>query len=165
MKFLRRKVSIFGKAIPISLILLFITAVTALAIFLNIYVASVEITAMSGPDGTLELTSCTIAPGPGTMDTAVLVGQDVTIAASGLANSSVIKCIFKYTPNNGDHLYTYTPPDPLPAGLAAFLSNIPNDTVIAQDVPVSWTITMNFADLQPSQVMDVFEFSLNFADN
>jgi len=162
----RRKIKLFGKSIPVTFLLLVLVTAVAVAVFLNIYISTVNISAMPGPDGDLTLTSCTIkGTAPGTIDTAVLAGQNVTITASGLDNSSDIACVFSYTPNNGDHLYTYTLPDPMPAGLSALTSNIVQDAVFLQGVPLAWTIELDFGDLQPAQIMDEFTFSLNFADN
>lgn len=164
MKLLKKKVfTLFGRAVPVWLILLFAVTVVAAAFLLTLQ-GDVVMQARSGPQGTFTLEECRIDAGAGQIDTCTLAGDQFTVEASGLDDSSIIYTAVVYH-NDGTVLQHFDTslPDPLPAGVSdVTLTNGTRD--IAGGLGFTTYMFIYLADIQPGQLIDSFQFQYEVSE-
>lgn len=162
--FLKRKVRIFGRAVPVSVLLLALTAAVALAVFMNIYTATVTVTVLPGPQGTLELmpSGCEVVLGSGS-GSGVLTGQDLAVTGTGIDNDTTILCTLRYTADTDQYFY-FDPPAPLPAGISEIYTQFPDGEAFNSGAAKQFYVGIRFYDLTAGQVVDPFEIGLQFSE-
>ncbi len=158
----RKKVKLFGRSIPVTVILLVLVTAVALAVFMNIYLGSINISAAGAPDGVLVMDDCQIING-GEVPFCVLSDNTIHVTGNGLQPESEITTSFTYTPTS-DQYFTFTPPDPMPAGLSEIISSLANGSLLSADVPQVFDVVMKFETLQPGEIMPEYNWALQFSE-
>ena len=162
---MKRKVKIFGKSIPLSVLLLVLVVSVAAAVFSALYSATINVTSGSGPTGSLSALECSMLSRAGAMvrviKTCEITGSEITINASGLDDDSGILVHLRYSADT-DQILTFTCPDPLPAGLSSCSADPTTGQSFPAGSPNQINTTLLFYDLTPGQVVEEFVFSLEF---
>ncbi len=101
--FLRKRVTILGRSIPVAGVALAIAVVGVAAAFAFRATVSISVTAMPAPAGTWTAWSCAPAgTGPGQVDSETPSGEaDLALVVSGIDDESRIRCQTNYTNTNG----------------------------------------------------------------
>jgi len=164
---MKRKVKIIGKSIPLSVLLLVLVVSVAAAVFGAMYLATVNITAGSGPTGSISELECTLLSRAGAMEgvinTCEISGNEITLNASGLDDDSGILVHLRYSADT-DQILTFNCPDPLPAGLSSCSADPTTGQSFPAGSPNQINTTLLFYDLTPGQVVEEFVFSLEFTE-
>ena len=162
MKFFRRKVSIFGKAIPITVILLLIvTVVVAGAFFLQLRTEAQH--KARGIAGSFSVPECNVSGSGWTITECELD----SVIATGLDDDSTITWGVVLDPDPDNAQTVHFTPDALPAGVTSidcFLNDLgahcDGVTLLPGHGSEQIYITITVGDLVPDQVVDPFGWTI-----
>jgi len=161
-EFINRRIKVFGKSIPLSLIagLVLVVGVVS-AIFLFQHNISMTLQAGAGTNGDFGTVSCYEDVGPGTK---IICETDydnkiTTVEYTELNDDTVLRIKTTYNPFDIDQVFSVVHPDPLPDGVSAIYSPQETGLPVSPGIAVQYDIILEFETLTASQVIEPFEIA------